>query len=80
MDEDVLGWRATRAGEVGSASEVDVEERLRGFEERIERLVEAESELQSVMEKERARVDSRLGSVDERLAASSRSSRTRSAR
>jgi chromosome segregation ATPase len=67
---ELLGrWRPAAGGEAGVVSEVAVEERLRGFEERIERLVEAETELQSALATERVRVDSRLGSVDERMAA-----------
>jgi len=63
------GWRAAPVGEgeVAPGSGIGVEDRLRGFEERIEKLVEAESELHSAMARERDRVDTRLGSVDERL-------------
>src|SRR5688572_23661294 len=43
------GWRAAPVGEgeVAPGSGIGVEDRLRGFEERIEKLVEAESELHS---------------------------------
>jgi DNA repair exonuclease SbcCD ATPase subunit len=51
----------------GPVPQGEVEERLRGFEERIERLVEVESELQSAMAEDRQRVDSRLETVDDRL-------------